>query len=195
MGDSESGPIFVGGYLRSGTTLMRYLLDSHSEIACGPETEVFVHEVRRCVEEIFASDHYEEYLRPFGLSPDDVYRTFGRGVMQSFFERHRESKGKRRWADKTPANALHFEFLSRCFPEASFIHVIRDGRDVCLSMLTWPKAQGPVAGLFLEYFVFAHCFVGTVGAALALRPIALQAALLQFVRIWDNRAAYATRTS
>jgi hypothetical protein len=110
------------------------MIDSHSHIACGPETEVFVHELRECLEKIFSSGRYEEYMKPFSLQVEDIYHLFGATVMQAFFRRYLDEKGKKRWADKSPANVLHFDFLSKCFPDACFIHVIRDGRDCVCSL-------------------------------------------------------------
>ena len=43
------------------------------------------------------------------------------------------TKGKARFAEKTPSNVFRIEFIKEVFPEALFIHLIRDGRDVVLS--------------------------------------------------------------
>ena len=43
--------------------------------------------------------------------------------------------GKSRWGDKTPDYVLYMKDLKKVWPNAQFIHVIRDGRDVALSYL------------------------------------------------------------
>ena len=118
-------PIFVVGCQRSGTTVLRLMLDSHSRISCGPETR-FLEDLERIV----GSDWNR--LSRFGLSQEEwlerIADFFG-GVQSDYAT----SRGKARWADKSPRYALHIDFISRIFPDAQFVHVIRDGRDVAVS--------------------------------------------------------------
>ncbi len=141
--DLPINPIFVGGYPRSGTTLLRYMLDSHPNIICGPETEFFVVDIRKCIEGIFASGRYEEYLKAHKLAAADIYELVGRSVIEAFARRQLQAHGKKRWADKSPTNCCHFDFLANCFPQACFIHVIRDGRD-CICSLQDVKSHADV---------------------------------------------------
>jgi hypothetical protein len=67
-------------------------------------------------------------VEPFSVS--DGYRAFYRTYARRF--------GKPRWGDKTPMACLHLDTISAVLPEAHFIHLIRDGRDVALSWRqTW----------------------------------------------------------
>lgn len=139
---ADGPPIFIGGFRRSGMSLLRYMLDSHPAIACGPETEVFVTDLRRTIAGIFESRRYEEYLQAYQLQPYEVYELFGARPIQAFFSRFLARQGKRRWADKTPSNCLNFRFLAACFPHAHFIHMIRDGRDCLCSLSDLPGRSG-----------------------------------------------------
>jgi hypothetical protein len=56
-------------------------------------------------------------------------------AIRDVFSMYAERVGKERYAEKTPMNVIHMPFLGRAFPEAHFIHLIRDGRDVALSYL------------------------------------------------------------
>jgi hypothetical protein len=47
--------------------------------------------------------------------------------------------GKRRWAEKTPRNIRRLDVIFRHFPQARFVHVLRDGRDVACSLRTHPR--------------------------------------------------------
>ena len=54
-------------------------------------------------------------------------------VVRAFYELYAESQGKARWGDKTPRYMRAMPRIEKALPEARFIHIIRDGRDVALS--------------------------------------------------------------
>jgi hypothetical protein len=56
------------------------------------------------------------------------------GVINALFRAFAQAKGKARWADKTPGNVDHIDLLADLFVDGRFIHVIRDGRDVAVSL-------------------------------------------------------------
>jgi Sulfotransferase family len=118
-------PIFIVGCQRSGTTVLRLMLDSHPRISCGPETRFLAD-----MERIVAADW--QRLSRFGFDQEDWLAriaTFFGGIQQDYAL----SRGKARWADKTPLYAMHMDFIARVFPQSQFVHVIRDGRDVAVS--------------------------------------------------------------
>ena len=55
------------------------------------------------------------------------------GVFDALMREFAKAKGKSRWCEKTPAYVLHIESLAENFPDAKFIHIIRDGRDCAAS--------------------------------------------------------------
>lgn len=137
---SKSRPVIVGGCGRSGTTLMRAILDTHSHIACGPETGFFF---RR------AMPHrnrpiLEKTARKFDFSVDDL-----RGFLRTskchaeFIDRmltyYANRQGKPEWAEKSPGNVNEIDYIFTHFPRARFIHMIRDPRDTVCSLRTHPK--------------------------------------------------------
>ena len=56
-------------------------------------------------------------------------------IISGVFEKNARGEGKARWGDKTPYYVLHMPMLLQWWPDAQFIHIIRDGRDVALSLL------------------------------------------------------------
>lgn len=134
---SSAAPIVVGGCGRSGTTLLRVMLDSHPRICCGPESALFV---PRPVD----AERVESLATRFGMNVDRVRQMRRSSQSQAefvdrFFADCCELTGKPRWADKTPRNVLSLDFVFEHFPNARFVHVIRDGRDVACSLRTHPR--------------------------------------------------------
>lgn len=133
-------PIFLGGECRSGTTLMRVMLDAHSAISCGPETHFLVDDQFRRFHHHFRGKWWKR-AAGYDYSTDDMddlVRDFARG----WFETYMHRQGKRRWADKTPQTINILPYLWELFPTAKFVHLIRDGRDVACSII--PKPWGPM---------------------------------------------------
>ena len=143
-------PIVVGSP-RSGTTLLRLMLDAHSELAIPPETGflTLAHSLKGSGDKLrdwffqaivnFGEPlsswpdfeiHAEDFryalgqLTPFNIS--DGYRTF--------YRLYASRRGKPRWGDKTPLYCRHLNEIRHVLPEARFIHLIRDGRDAALSL-------------------------------------------------------------
>jgi hypothetical protein len=130
---SSGGPhaeaIFLIGCQRSGTSLLRRIVDTHPRIACPPET-AFIEPILRGVRE----DRARKGFEGMGYGEDAVTAALARFVA-SFFEGYAASQGKPRWADKTPHHVDILEDLWRLFgPGARFVLIVRDGRDVAFSL-------------------------------------------------------------
>ncbi len=130
-GNTPTAPIFIGGAGRSGTTLVRVILDSHPHIACGPEFKLtpvvgdFLRKVENELPQISQNYHLPADAVPHGL----------RQLLESLLMPYLAQSGKRRIAEKTPHNVAFFPQLHQIFPDSPLIHVIRDGRDVVASLL------------------------------------------------------------
>ncbi|MEO7119018.1 MAG: sulfotransferase [Candidatus Limnocylindrales bacterium] len=118
-------PIFVVGCPRSGTTLLRMMLDSHPAISCGEETH-FLRDLRTLV-----GDHWP-LLTTYGF-PREYWLERIRELYERFQADYLARRGKARWAEKDPVYTLYLPFIEELFPDAQYVHLIRDGFDVVAS--------------------------------------------------------------
>lgn len=125
MVDASAPPIFIVGCQRSGTTLLRLMLDSHPSISCGPETR-FLASLSKITKEDWPR------LSQYGF-PKEYWHGKVATLFDEFQTEYARSRGKERWADKTPMYALSLDYLNDLFPTCRIVHVIRDGRDVVAS--------------------------------------------------------------
>lgn len=126
-------PIFIVGVHRSGTTLVRLIVDSHSRIACPPES-FFLLPLAGLLDDAKAL----EGLRAMGFERDHVVARLREGAAY-FFEMYAASRGKPRWADKTPAYVSHLDFIETLFgPDCRYVMVYRHGLDTACSIAGQP---------------------------------------------------------
>ncbi len=136
---------FVVGLTRSGTTLLRMMLDAHPQLAIPPETH-FVPDLIKAARAEEGADGMllavtgNRTWGDFGIDTEEmrerlsrVHSGDGAEAVRAFFEAYAKRQGKPRWGDKTPAYMLSVQRIGRTLPESRFIHLIRDGRDVALS--------------------------------------------------------------
>jgi hypothetical protein len=142
-------PVIVLGVGRSGTTLLRVMLDRSSQIAI-PYESFFVTPLahrhgRRPKLDDFLHDLGRFYqLYEWGIAPEDVRPRLREGMttgeaIAAVFEVYAEREEKARWGDKTPLYMQHLPLLERLFPDALWVHLVRDGRDAALSFLELPE--------------------------------------------------------
>ena len=114
-------PIVVGGCHRSGTSLVRRLLNSHSRIHCGPEVKLFAD-----LYDTGARDPWRlHFVSTAGslLSSDELLALLG-PVLIELHERAAAAAGKVRWADKVPENVVYLPQWHRLLGDRwLFVHV------------------------------------------------------------------------
>jgi hypothetical protein len=154
-------PIFVGGLMKSGTSLLRKLLSRHPRIYGGLETHWF------------APDIVENWRDPtgrrqtwlaqfFDVSDKEMARlraeaSSGTDFFARFMWHCTRRAGKARWVEKTPDNVLHIATIERVWPDAQFIFVVRDFRDIFAS---WKRnGKVPVDGFIAQ----VHAVMRAIG--------------------------------
>lgn len=129
MKDNKLPPIFVLGCQRSGTSLFRRILDAHPNIACPPES-AFIVQLAQVVE----NSRSLEGLQGMGFDRQQVLNRMGL-FAGWFFEEYARSKGKPRWAEKTPHYVNHTETIDAMFRgNLQYIGIVRNGMDVAYSL-------------------------------------------------------------
>ena len=147
-------PLLLLGVRRSGTTLLRVMLDRHSELAV-PDESYFVPQLAdRHLRRVDPDEFVDDLRRLNTLAEWDVPLNKVRvrlspampigAAIATVYAVYAEEQGKRRWGDKTPMYMQNLRLLEKLFPDALFVHLIRDGRDAALSFLELP------AGLVTE---------------------------------------------
>lgn len=138
---------FIVGVPRSGTTLLRVMLDSHPDLAIPPETH-FIPKVyketlispnpkKTFLDLVTTSNRWED----FHLDVGELTAAIGRlenynlkKALFTFYGLYAKRFNKLYWGDKTPGYVLHMKLIYSILPEAYFFHIIRDVRDVYLSI-------------------------------------------------------------
>ena len=142
-------PIFIVGCERSGTTLLASLFDRHSQVAAPPETQLFYDATLAALARAAGGTH-AELMDTLLAQPRMADLQLDRGRVLARFEAHpaqvawlyraaleeyASSRGKPLVVEKTPQHLLHVAVIRRFFPQARFICIVRDGRDVVLSLM------------------------------------------------------------
>lgn len=161
----EYNPIFIVGCGRSGTTLLRLILNRHSLVAIPEETWFFPELHKRMPNILLKRGWKHEVARTIfelnpihfpGLRPADLMPVLNRteqhdisGIIASINRSYALRVNKPIWGDKTPGYVLYLPLIKRIYPDAKVIHMIRDPRDVVESLLNnW--SAGPQTSDFRE---------------------------------------------
>jgi hypothetical protein len=132
--------------------MLRAMLDSHAQVAVPHESYFVVPALHRRArfegpdgldrDGLLADLGRDESFTRWGLDPGaldriraDATLTTVPDALRALYGAYAGAAGKARFADKTPRNVLHVELLAAAFPDARFVHLVRDGRDVVPSML------------------------------------------------------------
>jgi Sulfotransferase family len=177
IAEKNKAPVFVLGCPRSGTTVLYHMLLSAGDFAIyRTESNVFNLLVPRFRGMHSAADRQElletwlrsQLFRVSGLDAGEISAKIiaecrgGGDFLRIVMQEIARKQGVARWADCTPDHLLYMEEIKRQIPDALFIHIIRDGRDVALSYvkqgwshpLPWDRHEAlGVAGLYWEWAV------------------------------------------
>ena len=149
--------LFVVGCPRSGTTLLERILNAHPKLAIIHEThwitsfykkKTGISKKGRITPEFIdlLADHHRFHLLDMTRADlqsilDEKPKISYEKFITRIFDHFGAKRNKTLVGDKTTGASLrNLPLLHQLWPAAKLIHLIRDGRDVMLSMLSWPKA-------------------------------------------------------
>ena len=127
-------PVFIVGSPRSGTTALARALHQHSELWASHES-YFLHSLLGDGRAVGVYTRQMDRSAPGWLKTQQVERAeflgfVGLGINAMYTSR----SGGRRWVEQTPLYTLMVHDLAELFPDALFLHIVRDGRRVVHSM-------------------------------------------------------------
>ena len=185
VGVRAAAPVFVVGSPRSGTTLLYHMLLSAGNFAIyRTESQVFnLMEPRfgdfsnaRNFERMFSAWKRSRLFHETKLDLQEIVGALpspcrnGGEFLRTVMERVARHQGVARWADCTPEHVLYLKRIKQTIPQALVVHVIRDGRDVALSMakqawihpFPWDRGRDiEVAALYWEWVIEKGREMGT----------------------------------
>lgn len=161
----EDAFFFIVGAPRSGTTLLQTVLSRHSKIFIPPETEFFM----TFGDEAVKTWGFDQYIRQFlasqrwkdqGLRDSELRAEINRSarnvptareVFLAMMTLHARKQGKTRIGEKSPHHCRCVWEILESFPDAKFIHLVRDARDVVASRLRMPWSVGSHLAIAREW--------------------------------------------
>jgi len=132
---------FIGGAMKSGTTWLQLLLDAHPHIVCKGEGHVANHLAPLLAQDMdrhnrkIAQKNQDVFNEIAGFplyARDDLAYMIGAAMLLPLAS-EAGNPDLRAVGEKTPDNVRHFDLLHTIFPNARFLHVVRDGRDCAVS--------------------------------------------------------------
>ncbi len=156
--------VFIVGCPRSGTTLLRHIVSAHPRMVITPEAHWIPvwYQERRCLtpDGMVTRALIPELLTHpkfalFHLGREDLAKLVEKGArvpyssfITGIFDLYGKANGRLLVGNKTPDSVRRMGTLHALWPRARFVHLIRDGRDVALSLIDWPKIKSKKPGTF-----------------------------------------------
>ncbi len=151
----RSTPVHIIGHARSGTSILADVLRRYLQISFGTESQFIIRfhkkmaqygdlhdegNLVRLIRDVASERCFQRWHKFDGFVLDadrllyDVAERSYRGVLDAAFMQLATHVGMTRWGDKTPEYVHHLPTLYGLWPDAQYIHIVRDGRDVALSI-------------------------------------------------------------
>lgn len=148
-------PVHIIGHARSGTSILADVLRRYLQISFGTESQFIIRfykklpqygdlydegNIVRLIRDVAAERCFQRWHKfdGFVLDPEQLFHDLSersyRGVLDAAFMQLARHGQMTRWGDKTPEYVHHLPTLYQLLPDAQYVHIVRDGRDVALSI-------------------------------------------------------------
>ena len=171
MTEIQERPVFIASSPRSGSTLLRLILDAHPRLAVPPPAWLthfiypYLYSYGDLSNETNLTEMIEDSLatptiRAWPISPsaaevsDEMKEPTFAEMYAALHRLYAKSHGKERWGEKTPRVCFYMEDLKSMYPGAQFVHIIRDGRDVAIDIADsalWPNNLYAAAEVWRDF--------------------------------------------
>lgn len=164
--DTLPAPVFLMGFLRSGTTLTEQVLSAHKQVITSDENTL-LHETIAELERItHIKDNVPQALTSITIEQAHQLRQF-------YWQRAQEEYGpgvfSKRFVNKVALNSIETGFIATLFPETKLIFALRDPRDICLSCAMQSFSPSPATINMLSWTGIARQYAAVMDLWLTLR--------------------------
>jgi hypothetical protein len=129
-----NGPILIVGTMRSGSTLLRLMLDRHEHISIGPESGFMG--IATAVHDVPGWRRGERWYAAYGATAEQVDAHI-RDLVEDVLGGYAAARGRHRWGDKTPFHVWHLQRMTTLFPDASLLAIVRHPAATLVSTRRW----------------------------------------------------------
>ena len=165
--EDQPAPIFLLGFMRSGTTLTQEVLGAHPDVFVADETDLIHSVVQELERMLSGEDNTPARLRRLDWPGVLHLRGFYRDRARMLYG---EKLGKRRLLDKTMMNTIDLGLINVLFPDWKVVFVIRDPRDVCLSCFMQTMIPTPSTVHLLTWQGTADFYAQIMNCWMTVKP-------------------------
>jgi tetratricopeptide (TPR) repeat protein len=166
--DDLPRPVFLFGFLRSGTTLLERALDAHPAVVTSDEEQFMAEVAQQLANMTGIQDDPARALRAVGLPQARELRRF---YWQRVTEEYGDAVKTVCFVDKVALNTVEAGLISSLFPEAKILFALRDPRDVVLSCYMQPFTATTATVNLLSWDGICRQYAGVMSYWLHLRPL------------------------
>ncbi|MBS3964615.1 MAG: sulfotransferase [Methylomonas sp.] len=166
--DGLPSPIFLLGFLRSGTTLTEQVIAAHPRLMATDESSIVFEMGQQLVAMTGIHDHQADAVRRLNQAQVQALRRF---YWQRMALEFGDQVMRRPLIDKHALNTIDLGLIAVVFPAAKILFAVRDPRDICISCFMQPFAPSPATINLLSWQGIAQQYAAVMDYWLHLRPL------------------------
>ena len=164
---NRPAPVFVLGFMRTGTTLTQEVLGAHPEVFVADETDLIMTTVNELKRMFNHKGNIPEMLKQLDLNGVLHLREFYWQRAESLFG---DNIGSKLFLDKTTMNSIDIGLINCIFPDAKLVFLLRDPRDVCLSCFMQTMIPTPSTVHLLTWQSTANFYAQVMDWWVTIKP-------------------------